>query len=65
MSDSVLLNGVRLGRGAVVRNAIIDKNVVVPDGATIGVDAEADKAAGYAVEDGLTILAKDQKVPDA
>jgi len=49
----------------VVRNAIIDKNVVVPDGATIGVDPEADKAAGYAVEDGLTILAKDQKVPDA
>ena len=65
VSDSVLLNGVRLGRGAVVRNAIIDKNVVVPDGATIGVDAEADKAAGYVVEDGLTILAKDQKVPDA
>ena len=65
VSDSVLLNGVRLGRGAVVRNAIIDKNVVVPDGATIGVDPEADKAAGYVVEDGLTILAKDQKVPDA
>jgi glucose-1-phosphate adenylyltransferase len=65
VSDSVLLNGVRLGRGAVVRNAIIDKNVVVPDGATIGVDPEADKAAGYAVEDGLTILAKGQKVLDA
>ena len=65
VSDSVLLNGVRLGRGAVVRNAIIDKNVVVPDGATIGVDPEADKAAGYVVEEGLTILAKGQKVPDA
>ncbi len=65
VANSVLLNGVRLGRGAVVRNAIIDKNVVVPDGATIGVDPEADKAAGYVVEDGLTILAKGQKVPDA
>ncbi|MDX6359623.1 MAG: glucose-phosphate adenylyltransferase, partial [Nocardioidaceae bacterium] len=65
VSNSVLLNGVTLGRGAVVRNAIIDKNVHVPDGAQIGVDPEADLAAGYSVEDGLTILAKDQVVPDA
>jgi glucose-1-phosphate adenylyltransferase len=65
VSNSVLLNGVRLGRGAVVRNAIIDKNVVIPDGVSVGVDPEADKAAGYVVEDGLTILAKGQKVADA
>ena len=63
VSDSVLLSGVRIGAGAVVRNAIIDKNVVVPPGVQIGVDAAADAASGYAVEDGLTILAKDQHVP--
>ena len=65
VSNAVLLNGVRLGRGAVVRNAIIDKNVVIPDGVSVGVDPEADKAAGYVVEDGLTILSKGQKVADA
>jgi glucose-1-phosphate adenylyltransferase len=62
VSNSVLLPGVRIGAGAVVRNAILDKNVVVPPGVTIGVDADADKAAGYIVDDGITVLAKEQKV---
>ena len=60
---SVLMNGVRVGPGAVVRNAILDKNVIVPPGAQIGVDAEADRAHGFVVEDGLTVLAKGQAVP--
>lgn len=62
VSDSVLLDGVRVGRGAVVRNAILDKDVVVPDGAVIGVDPAHDRARGFVVEDGLTVLAKDQRV---
>jgi glucose-1-phosphate adenylyltransferase len=64
VSDSVLLNGVRVGAGAVVRNAIIDKEVVVPAGARIGVDIEEDLARGFVVEDGLTVLGKQQIVPD-
>ena len=62
VSDSVLLPGVRVGAGAVVRNAILDKNVEVPPGVQIGVDLEADRAAGYVVDDGITVLAKEQKV---
>ena len=65
VSDSVLLSGVRVGSGAVVRNAILDKNVVVPPGVEIGVDPAADEARGFAVEDGLTVLAKGQEVPSA
>ncbi|QBR92236.1 glucose-1-phosphate adenylyltransferase [Nocardioides euryhalodurans] len=65
VTDSVLLNGVRVGAGAVVRNAILDKNVVVPPGAQIGVDPEVDLARGFVVEDGLTVLGKGQKFPDA
>jgi glucose-1-phosphate adenylyltransferase len=65
VSDSVLLSGVRVGPGAVVRNAILDKNVVVPPGVEIGVDPAADEARGFAVEDGLTVLAKGQEVPSA
>ena len=62
VSNSVLLPGVRIGAGAVVRNAILDKNVQVPPGVHIGVDSEADRAAGYVVDDGITVLAKEQKV---
>ena len=61
--DSVLLNGVRVGPGAVVRNAILDKNVVVPAGETVGVDQELDRSRGFFVEDGLTVLGKDQQFP--
>ncbi|MCW2795510.1 glucose-1-phosphate adenylyltransferase [Nocardioides sp.] len=63
VSESVLLNGVRVGAGAVVRRAILDKNVVVPPGAEIGVDPDADRARGFLVEDGLTVLGKDQEFP--
>jgi glucose-1-phosphate adenylyltransferase len=60
VSDAVLMNGVRVGAGAIVRNAIIDKNVVIPPGARLGVDPEEDRARGFVVEDGLTVLGKDQ-----
>ena len=56
------MNGVRVGEGAVVRNAILDKNVIVPPGAQIGVDPVADEN-GFLVEDGLTVLGKDQQFP--
>lgn len=34
--------GVRIGAGAVVRNAILDKNVVIADGAQLGVNLPHD-----------------------
>lgn len=63
VDGAVLMNGVQVGAGAVVRNAILDKNVVVPPGAQIGVDPDADRARGFLVEDGLTVLGKDQAFP--
>ena len=62
VSDSVIMHDVHVGPGAVVRNAIIDKAVDIPAGARIGVDQEADRARGFMVEDGLTILGKGQQV---
>jgi glucose-1-phosphate adenylyltransferase len=59
----VLLDGVRIGTGCVVRNAIIDKNVVVPDETLIGVDHAEDRRRGFAVsEGGITVLGKGQVV---
>ena len=63
VESAVLMNGVRVGDGAVVRNAILDKNVIVPPGAEIGVDPVADEKRGFMVEDGLTVLGKDQQFP--
>ena len=64
VEGAVLMNGVRIGAGAVVRNAILDKNVIVPPGAEIGVDPVADEKRGFVVQDGLTVLGKDQQFPE-
>jgi glucose-1-phosphate adenylyltransferase len=64
VEDCVLLHGVDVGRGAVVRRAIIDKGVQIPPGVTIGVDHDADRARGFHIsEGGIVVLGKGQVVP--
>ncbi|GAB4100019.1 glucose-1-phosphate adenylyltransferase [Sinomonas halotolerans] len=63
--DSVLMDSVVVGAGAIIHRAILDKNVVVPLGTTIGVDHKLDRARGFTVtESGITVLAKGQEVPE-
>jgi glucose-1-phosphate adenylyltransferase len=55
----VLLHNTVVGRHAVIRDAIVDKNVVVPEGVIIGVDKEHDLARGFAVSPGgITVVGK-------
>ncbi|MDU7360833.1 MAG: glucose-1-phosphate adenylyltransferase [Propionibacteriaceae bacterium] len=64
VSDSVLMHKVRIGKNAVVRRAILDKNVVVPDGVQIGVDHEHDRARGLSVSPGgVVVVEKGTVVP--
>lgn len=59
VENSILFEGVEIGRNARIRNAIIDKHVVVPDGAEIGFDRESDVANGYQISaSGLVTLPK-------
>jgi glucose-1-phosphate adenylyltransferase len=59
ITDSVLFDHVRVGQGARIHRAILDKNVVLADGATVGVDRERDIERGYTVtETGLTVVGK-------
>ncbi|KIC63117.1 glucose-1-phosphate adenylyltransferase [Pseudarthrobacter phenanthrenivorans] len=63
--DSVLMDKVQVGEGAVINRAILDKNVKVPAGAAIGLDPDLDRARGFKVTDsGITVLAKGQEVPE-
>ena len=58
VEDCVLMDGVHIGEGAVVRRAILDKNVVVPPFARIGVDHEADRSRYHVSAGGVTVLGK-------
>src|SRR6516162_6830488 len=62
---SVLLHNTVVGRHAVIKNAIIDKNVIVPEKAVIGVDKDHDKERGFVVSaGGITVVGKGQVVPE-
>jgi len=64
VEDSVLLHDVVVGRGAVVRNAILDKNVEVPPGTMIGVNSEADRKRFTVSDNGIVVIGKDEKIPN-
>ncbi|OKL47590.1 glucose-1-phosphate adenylyltransferase [Boudabousia liubingyangii] len=64
VSGSVLMHNVRVGRGAVVHRAILDKNCVVEAGAQIGVDLDHDRERGLTVtETGLVVAPKGMVIP--
>jgi glucose-1-phosphate adenylyltransferase len=57
--DTVVFDRVRIGVDAVVRRAILDKDVVISAGATVGVNHDDDRARGFTVTDsGITVVGK-------
>jgi glucose-1-phosphate adenylyltransferase len=58
VEGSVLMHGVDVGRHAVVRRAIVDKNVRIEDGAQVGVDAEADRERFVVSPGGVVVIPK-------
>ncbi|MGH7922778.1 MAG: glucose-1-phosphate adenylyltransferase [Candidatus Dormibacteraceae bacterium] len=62
VSGSVLMDGVQVGRGAIVRDAIIDKNVRIAPGARIGVDPKQDGARFRVSRRGIVAIPKDAVV---
>ena len=61
--DSVLFDGVNVGRNATVVRAIVDKNVKIDDGAQIGIDHARDRERGFFVSDtGIVVVPKNTHV---
>ncbi len=61
--DSVLFDGVNVGRNATVVGAILDKYVQVEEGAQVGIDHEHDRARGFHIsEGGIVVVPKGARV---
>ena len=58
VEDSVLMQGVDVGRNAVVRRAIVDKNVRIAEGAQVGVDPVADRERFTISAGGIVVIPK-------
>jgi glucose-1-phosphate adenylyltransferase len=56
VEDSILLEGVDVGRHAKIRKAIIDKRVQVPEGCQIGFNLEQDRARGFTISEGGVVV---------
>ncbi|MDR3128530.1 MAG: glucose-1-phosphate adenylyltransferase [Bifidobacteriaceae bacterium] len=57
--SSIIFSDVVIKRHAKINKAIIDKNVVIEEGATVGVDKNLDLARGFTVTDtGITVVPK-------
>jgi len=56
VEDSIIFDNCDIGRKAKIRRAILDKNVKVPEGATIGYDLEKDRLHHHVTESGIVVV---------
>ena len=59
VDDCILFSHVNVGRHCRIRRAIIDRDVHIPEGTTIGYDAEADRQRYFVTESGITVVTRD------
>jgi glucose-1-phosphate adenylyltransferase len=62
VEDSILMHGADICRGAVVRRAIVDKDVRIGPDARIGVDPEADRERFKVSAAGIVVIPKGETV---
>lgn len=56
VEDSIIFDNCDIGRRAKVRKAILDKNVRIPEDATIGYDLAKDRLHHYVSESGIVVV---------
>ena len=62
VEESVLFENVNIGRHARIRRAIIDKDVDIPPGMSIGYDPEEDRRRFFVSEGGIVVIPKRAKL---
>jgi len=56
IEDSVLLPNVDVGRGVILKRAIVDKSCKIPDGLSVGVNPEDDRKRFHVSSNGITLI---------
>jgi glucose-1-phosphate adenylyltransferase len=64
VEDSILMHDVEVARGAVVRRAILDKNVYIGENVEIGVDPVKDRERFHVSEGGIVVIPKGMRVTE-
>jgi glucose-1-phosphate adenylyltransferase len=62
VDESILFEGVQVGRHARIRRAIIDKNVDIPPGLRIGYDPEEDRKRFFVSQKGIVVVPKGMRL---
>jgi glucose-1-phosphate adenylyltransferase len=64
IDESILMDGVEVGRHSKIRKAIIDKGVKIPPGTTIGYDLEEDRERFTVTESGIVVVSKGTRIEE-
>src|SRR6476469_1297338 len=64
IDESILMDGVEIGRHSRIRRAIIDKGVKIPANSTIGYDRGADRQGFTVTESGIVVVPKGAEIEE-
>ena len=56
VEDTVILPDVEIGRNAILKRAVIDKNCIIPEGLTVGVNPEDDAKRFFVTPKGIALI---------
>ena len=58
VEDSVLLPNVTVSRSATLKRVVVDKNCVIPEGLTVGINAKEDRKNFFVTNKGITLITR-------